>query len=90
MRNNLTAEKNIDKPPDILSEKRKKFIKLAESRTRNAMMAIRVIAKLGNKNAYEYNDGDVQKIARALLREVEALKARMTSSGKKDSVEFEL
>jgi predicted helicase len=70
--------------------KREKFVELAESRTRNAIKAIRVIAKLGNRNAYEYTDADVQKIARALNREVEALKVRMTSSGGKESVDFTL
>jgi hypothetical protein len=70
--------------------KREKFVELAESRTKNAIRAIRVIAKLGNKNAYQYDDSDVQKIARALTREVEQLKARMTSSGGKESVDFKL
>lgn len=72
------------------TEKREKFIQLAESRTRNAIKSIRVIAKLGNKNAYEYDDSDVQKIAKALTREVDGLKARMTSSGVKDAIEFSL
>jgi hypothetical protein len=70
--------------------KREKFVHLAENRTRNAIKAIRVIAKLGNRNAYEYDDSDVNKIARALTREVDALKARMTTSGAKESIEFEL
>lgn len=70
--------------------KREKFIELAESRTINAIKAIRVIGKLGNKNAYEFDDSDVQKIARALTREIEALKARMTSNGGKELVEFKL
>ena len=70
--------------------KREKFVELAESRTRNAIRAIRVIAKLGNKNAYQFNDSDVQKIARALTREVEQLKARMTASGSRESVDFKL
>ena len=33
------------------TEKREKFVELAENRTRNAIKAIRVIGKLGNKNA---------------------------------------
>jgi hypothetical protein len=70
--------------------KREKFVELAESRTGNAIKAIRVIAKLGNRNAYEYTDADVQKIARALGREIDALKARMLSTGGKESVEFKL
>jgi hypothetical protein len=72
------------------SERREKFIKLAENRTRNAIKAIRVIGKLGNKHAYEYDDSDVSKIVRALNKEIEALKARMTHSGSKDVVDFSL
>ena len=72
------------------SGKREKFVELAESRTKNAIKAIRVIAKLGNKNAYQYDDSDVKKIANALNREIEALKARMSSSGGKDVVDFKL
>ena len=70
--------------------KRQKFIELAESRTVNAIKAIRIIGKLGNKNAYQFDDSDVQKIVRALNKEVDALKARMSSSGGKESVEFKL
>jgi hypothetical protein len=89
---NMTAadKKKEAKSPKQVPERREKFVHLAENRTRNAMKAIRVIAKLGNKNAYQYDDSDVQKIVRALNREIEALKARMTSTGTKDSVEFEL
>jgi hypothetical protein len=72
------------------SDKRAKFVELAESRTRNAIKAIRVIAKLGNKNAYEFTEADVTKIAKALAREIEAMKARMSSSSGKESVDFTL
>jgi len=70
--------------------KRQKFVVLAERRTINAIKAIRIIGKLGNKNAYQFDESDVQKIARALNKEVEALKARMSSTGGKESVEFKL
>ncbi len=73
-----------------IGEKRKKFVLLAENRTRNAIKAIRVIAKLGNKNAYEYSDADVKKITAALTREVEGLKSRMLSKSGKESVDFTL
>ncbi|WP_119388198.1 hypothetical protein [Taklimakanibacter lacteus] len=72
------------------SQKRDKFVKLAENRTRNAIKAIRVIGKLGNKNAYQFDDSDVQKIVRALLKEVDALKARMSSTSGKDTIDFQL
>jgi LPS export ABC transporter protein LptC len=64
--------------------------RLAENRTVNAIKAIRVIGKLGNKNAYQFDSDDVNKIVKALTREVEALKARMSTSGGKESVEFKL
>jgi hypothetical protein len=73
-----------------VSERREKFIRLAENRTRNAIKAIRVIAKLGNKSAYEYDDADVRKIVGALNRELEALKTRMSSSGSKEAIDFTL
>lgn len=79
------AGNNQSKP-----DKRKKFVELAESRTVNAIKAIRVIAKLGNKNAYEFSDTDVNKIVKALTREIEAMKARMLSTGNKESVDFTL
>lgn len=71
-------------------DKRSKFVHLAENRTRNAIKAIRVVAKLGNKNAYEYSEADVKRIAGALSKEIEALKARMLSSGGKEAVDFKL
>ena len=71
-------------------DKRKKFVELAQGRTKKAIKAIRVIAKLGNKNAYEFTEADVNKIAKALTREVELMKARMSSTGGKESVEFSL
>lgn len=72
------------------SKKREKFVELAESRTQNAIRAIRVISKLGNKNAYEYSERDVKRIASALAKEIEALKVRMLATGGKESVEFKL
>ena len=70
--------------------KRKKFVQLAEKRTRNAIKAIRIISKLGNKNAYDYTEVDVKKIASALNKEVDALRARMSQTGSKDAIDFEL
>lgn len=70
--------------------KREKFVELAESRTKNAIKAIRVIGKLGNKNAYQFDDTDVNKIVRALSKEVDALKSRMSSTGEKETVDFKL
>ena len=81
----VTTEKPAKK-----AGKREKFVELAQRRTRNAIKAIRVIAKLGNKNAYEFTEGDVNKIAKALTREIELMKARMSSTGAKETVDFTL
>jgi hypothetical protein len=83
-------EKTRSTPAKSQAGKREKFVELAEKRTRNAIRAIRVIGKLGNKNAYQYDDSDVQKMVRALNKEIDALKARMSHSGSKDAVEFSL
>ena len=70
--------------------KRRKFVQLAESRTVNAIRAIRVIAKLGNHSHYQYDDADVKKIVSALTKEIDALKVRMTEQGGRVAVEFKL
>jgi hypothetical protein len=88
----------LDKTPAELKEKsaakvkdkRTKFVELAENRTRTAIRAIRTIAKLGNKNAYDFTEADVKRIAGALSKEIDALKARMLSTGGKEAVDFKL
>jgi len=71
-------------------DKRAKFVELAQSRTVNAIRAIRVIGKLGNRAHYEYDESDIKKIVAALTREIEALKVRMTDKGTKVPVDFKL
>ena len=77
-------------PAPAKVNKREKFVKLAESRTVNAIKAIRVIGKLGNRNAYEYDDSDVRKIIKALTDEIEALKTRMKTTKSSEDVDFKL
>ncbi len=72
------------------SSKREKFVKLAESRTVNAIKAIRTIGKLGNRNAYEYGEADVKKIVKALTNEIEEMKTRLTGTKPSDEVDFKL
>ncbi len=72
------------------SDKRSKFVELAERRTINAIKSIRVIGKLGNPFAYEYSDADVKKIVAALNKEVEDLKAKFARKDSKASVDFQL
>ena len=83
-------QKSPSSKPGAKQGKREKFVQLAQARTKNAIKAIRIIGKLGNKNAYDFNDADVKKIASALNREIEAMKSRMSQSGSKESVDFSL
>ena len=75
---------------ELSNEKREKFVQLAESRTINAIRAIRVIGKLGNKSHYQYDEADVKKIVNTLNKEVDALRARMAEQGGRVAVEFKL
>jgi hypothetical protein len=77
-------------PADKIAQKRDRFIRLAEGRTVNAIKAIRIIAKLGNKSHYDYDEADVKKIAVALTREVEAMKAQMLTKGGRETISFKL
>lgn len=74
----------------ITGGKREKFVHLAESRTGNAIRAIRVIGKLGNKSHYEFTEADVKKIVGALSKEIDALKARMGDKSGRDQIDFKL
>jgi hypothetical protein len=85
-----TLEIGLRERMDTKAQKREKFVELAQNRTKNAIKAIRVIGKLGNKNAYEFTESDVNKIAKALTREIELMKTRMSSNGGKETVDFTL
>jgi ribosomal protein L7/L12 len=85
-----TLEIGLGEGTTTKATKREKFLELAQNRTKNAIKAIRVIAKLGNKNAYDFTESDVNKIAKALTREIELMKTRMSTNGGKESVDFTL
>jgi hypothetical protein len=48
------------------TEKRAKFVKLAEGRVQQALSSIRKIGNLSNKRSYEYDEADLKKIMKAL------------------------
>ncbi len=75
---------------EAANDKRVRFVQLAQSRTVNAIRAIRVIGKLGNKAHYQYDDADVKKIVGALNKEIDALKSRMSNQSGKAEVDFKL
>ena len=65
---------------DVSSDKRQKFVSLAEKRVDNAIKVISRIGNLANRGAYEFEDGDVKKIVKALEEEVSNVKERFAAS----------
>ena len=73
-----------------MSEKREKFVKLAEGRTQSALDAIRKIGNLSNKRAYEFDDQDVKAIMKALREATTELERKFSSSTGADTQTFKL
>lgn len=72
------------------SEKRKKFVKLAENRTQLALDAIRKIGNLSNSRAYEYSDADVKAIVKALKEAISDVERKFSSSTNEAFNQFKL
>lgn len=73
-----------------MSDKREKFVKLAEQRVNRTMREIRLIGNLSNRGAYSFADDDVRKIFRALQKELDAAKSRFGDSEAGGSASFKL
>ena len=73
-----------------LSEKREKFVRLAERRTQSALEAIRKIGNLSNQRAYDYDDADIKKIIRALREATNEVERKFGSSSGDGINQFKL
>ena len=73
-----------------LSDKRKKFIRLAEARVARAIGAIRILGNLSNTSNYEYREEDAKKIISALQSELNDLKKKFATRDKTASKAFKL
>ena len=72
------------------NEKRKKFVKLAEGRTQSALSAIRKIGNLSNRRSYEFDDGDVRKIMKALKEAIGEVERKFDPAGGPGQKTFKL
>lgn len=63
---------------------------LANSRVTSAIHQMRLIGNLANKKNYQYGPEDAAKIARALQRELDELKAKFKGEDKNESNIFSL
>lgn len=73
-----------------MSDKREKFVRLAEQRVNRAIRELRLIGNLSNRNAYAFTEEDMRQIFRTLQKELEATKSRFGGAGSGGDNEFRL
>lgn len=73
-----------------MSEKREKFVRLAENRVNKALKEFSLIGNLSNRAAYHYTDEDVKKIYRALQEGIEKSKQRFSDATTQSRGSFKL
>lgn len=66
-----------------MSERREKFVELAEKRVNKTIKQIQLIGNLSNKSAYEYYDADIEAIFDELEKEIHTARAKFKPSKKK-------
>ena len=71
-------------------EDREKFKRLAEQRVTKVLKQIKLVGNLSNRSNYEYSDGDVKKIYRAIKGALDEMKARFDSKGNASDEQFKL
>ena len=73
-----------------MADRNEKFKELANKRVNRALKLIRSISKLSNRNNYEYEDAQADKIVRALEKECKALRHAFSNTNNKSDEEFRL
>lgn len=71
-------------------KKRENFRRLAERRTNRALEAVLLIGNLSNRHVYDYEDGDIRKIVKALRDAVAAVEARFGAPQARTGARFKL
>lgn len=69
---------------------RQKFKLLAEKRVNRALRDIKLIGNLSNKRNYTYEEGDPEKIFRALKKGLDEMRARFNSEDDRATDSFTL
>lgn len=67
-----------------------KFQRLAVIRTKSAIKAMRMLAKMGRSQVFEYTSAEADKITRALEGELEAVKKGLAEPQHQTDIEFDL
>lgn len=73
-----------------MSNKREKFVELAEARVSRTIKDLQLIGNLSNRAAYEFTDADIRKMFAAIQKAADAAKARFSREGESGGGEFRL
>ena len=73
-----------------MARNREKFVQLAEKRVVRAIKDLRLIGNLSNRNNYDFEPADADKIVAALEREIKALKGKFTGNTDEGGISFKL
>ena len=69
-------------------ERRDRFLRIAERRTKDILHMIRLLGNCSNKSAYSYNDDEVEQIFSVIQEQLDAARARFEP--RKREAEFRL
>ena len=61
------------------STRRDRFVRVAEARTSKVIKMLRLLGNCSNRAIYDYSDGDVKRIFRAIDSELRGSKAKFLS-----------
>ena len=56
--------------------KREKFLRLASQRTKEILSRLRILGNCANRQIYEYNEADIDKIFSAIDKQLKEVKAK--------------
>ena len=73
-----------------MSNKREKFVELAEARVNRALKDLQLIGNLSNRSAYEFTEADVRKMFGAIQKAADAAKARFSREADSGGGDFRL
>ena len=68
-----------------LTEKRERFVRIAEARTSRAIKSLRLIRNLNNKYLYEFESEEIVLIITALQNEVDVLNRTFQKKNSKNT-----
>jgi hypothetical protein len=73
-----------------VSEKRQKFVNIAEKRVSKVLKGVALIGNLSNRSRYEYSEEDVAQIFSVINTAIAAMRARFAVSSTKKKIPFRL